>query len=94
MIFHRRGPFAAGDHVQLTDPKGRHHRVVLEAGRSFHTHRGMLLHDDLIGAPEGSLVISAGGTPYVALRPLLADYTVSMSRGAVVRTPSRDRLRR
>jgi|SRR5450755_2966060 len=82
-----RGPFAAGDQVQLTDPKGRRHRVVLEAGRSFHTHRGSLAHDDLIGRPEGSVIISSGGTAYVALRPLLSDYTLSMARGAAVVYP-------
>jgi tRNA (adenine57-N1/adenine58-N1)-methyltransferase len=61
--------------------------VVLEAGRSFHTHRGSVAHDDLIGRPEGSVVVSSGGTAYVALRPLLADYTLSMTRGAAVVYP-------
>ena len=84
---HPRGPFAAGDQVQLTDPKGRQHRLVLSPGRSFHTHRGALAHDDLIGRPEGSLVTSAGGTPYIAFRPLLADFSVSMVRGAAVVYP-------
>jgi tRNA (adenine57-N1/adenine58-N1)-methyltransferase len=78
---------APGDQVQLTDPKGRRHRVVLEAGRSFHTHRGSLAHDNLIGQPEGSVVVSSGGTAYVALRPLLADYSLSMPRGAAVVYP-------
>ena len=87
MIFHRRGPFAAGDHVQLTDPKGRRHTVVLEPGKTFFTHRGSLSHDELIGRPEGSVVTSSGGTPYVALRPLLADFTLSMKRGAAVVYP-------
>ena len=87
MITHPRGPFAPGDQVQLTDPKGRQHRLVLVPGRSFHTHRGALAHDDLIGQPEGSLVTSAGGTPYIAFRPLLADYSVSMVRGAAVVYP-------
>src|SRR5260370_6790153 len=87
MLRQPRGPFAAGDQVQLTDPKGRRHRVVLEAGRSFHTHRGTLSHDDLIGSQEGSVVVSSGGTAYVALRPLLADYTLSMARGAAVVYP-------
>jgi tRNA (adenine57-N1/adenine58-N1)-methyltransferase catalytic subunit len=82
-----RGPFAPGDQVQLTDPKGHQHRLVLTPGRTFHTHRGALAHDDLIGQPEGSVVTSAGGTPYVALRPLLADYTLSMARGAAVVYP-------
>src|ERR1022692_3380585 len=82
-----RGPFAPGDQVQLTDPKGRRHRVILAAGRSFHTHRGSLAHDDLIGSQEGSVVVSSGGTAYVALRPLLSDYTLSMARGAAVVYP-------
>jgi tRNA (adenine57-N1/adenine58-N1)-methyltransferase catalytic subunit len=82
-----RGPFAVGDQVQLTDPKGRKHRLVLSAGKSFHTHRGALAHDDLIGKPEGIVVTSAGGTPYLAFRPLLADYALAMERGAAVVYP-------
>jgi tRNA (adenine57-N1/adenine58-N1)-methyltransferase catalytic subunit len=87
VIRQRRGPFAPGDQVQLTDPKGRQHLVVLQPGTSFHTHRGSLAHDDLIGSPEGSVVRSSGGTPYVALRPLLADFTLAMTRGAAVVYP-------
>lgn len=82
-----RGPFAAGDRVQLTDPKGRLHTVVLEPGKTFHTHRGGVAHDDLIGRPEGVLVTAASGTAYLALRPLLSDYVLSMPRGAQVVYP-------
>ncbi len=87
MIRQRRGPFAPGDQVQLTDPKGRQNLVILQPGKSFHTHRGSLAHDDLIGSPEGSVVRSSGGTLYVALRPLLADFTLAMTRGAAVIYP-------
>jgi tRNA (adenine57-N1/adenine58-N1)-methyltransferase len=83
----RGGPFQAGDRVQLTDPKGRHYTVTLEKGAEYHTHRGGLRHDDLIGRPEGSLVVSPSGTPYLALRPRLADYVLSMPRGAQVIYP-------
>jgi len=83
----RRGPFAPGDRVQLTDPKGRMHTIVLEPGKAYHTHRGALAHDDLIGLPDGSVVASTGGTTYLALRPLLADYVLSMPRGAQVIYP-------
>lgn len=83
----RRGDFAAGDRVQLTDPKGRMHTIVLEPGKAFHTHRGILDHDALIGLPDGSVVTSSGGTAYLALRPLLADYVLSMPRGAQVIYP-------
>jgi tRNA (adenine57-N1/adenine58-N1)-methyltransferase len=73
--------------VQLTDPKGRHYTLTLEAGGQYHTHRGGLAHDELIGRPEGSLVVSPVGTPYLALRPRLADYVLSMPRGAQVIYP-------
>jgi tRNA (adenine57-N1/adenine58-N1)-methyltransferase len=73
--------------VQLTDPKGRHHTITLEPGKEFHTHQGAFGHDALIGAPEGTVVTSSGGTAYLALRPLLADYVLSMPRGAAVVYP-------
>ena len=79
--------FAAGERVQLTDPKGRLHTVTLTPGKQFHTHRGAIEHDSLIGLPEGSLVTSSGGTPYLAMRPLLADFVLSMPRGAAVIYP-------
>jgi tRNA (adenine57-N1/adenine58-N1)-methyltransferase len=80
-------PLSPGDLVQLTDPKGRKHLLTLRAGATFHTHRGSLSHDDIIGGPDGNVVRSAGGTPYVVFRPLLADYTLSMKRGAAVVYP-------
>jgi tRNA (adenine57-N1/adenine58-N1)-methyltransferase catalytic subunit len=80
-------PLTAGEPVQLTDPKGRSHLITLRPGASFHTHRGALDHDDLIGGPDGNVVRSSGGTPYVVFRPLLADYTLAMRRGAAVVYP-------
>ena len=73
--------------MQLTDPKGRMHQIVLSVGGTFHTHRGSLSHDDLIGQPEGSVVSASSGTAYVALRPLLADFTLAMKRGATIVYP-------
>ena len=79
--------FQPGERVQLTDPKGRQHTVTLEAGKAFHTHRGAIAHDDLIGRPEGVVVTSSSHTAYLAVRPLLADYVLSMPRGAAVIYP-------
>jgi tRNA (adenine57-N1/adenine58-N1)-methyltransferase len=79
--------FVAGERVQLTDPKGRRHTVTLEPGKQFHTHRGAIQHDALIGQPEGSVVASTSGTVYLAMRPLLADFVLSMPRGAAVVYP-------
>jgi tRNA (adenine57-N1/adenine58-N1)-methyltransferase len=79
--------FDVGDRVQLRDRKGRLHTVWLEAGKIFHTHHGQISHDDLIGQPDGSLVSSSSGATYLALRPLLADVTLAMPRGATVVYP-------
>ncbi|APE34460.1 SAM-dependent methyltransferase [Nocardia mangyaensis] len=87
MTARRTGPFAIGDRVQLTDAKGRLYTVVLEEGKEFHTHRGGIKHDDLLGTDEGTVVKSTNGTPYLALRPLLVDYVLSMPRGAAVIYP-------
>ncbi|HEU0132884.1 MAG TPA: tRNA (adenine-N1)-methyltransferase [Mycobacteriales bacterium] len=83
----RRGPLRPGDRVQLTDPKKRMHTITLATGGQFHTHRGIVSHDDLIGGPDGVVVKSTAGTPYLAMRPLLADYVLSMPRGAQVIYP-------
>ena len=83
----RRGPLRAGDRVQLTDPKGRLHTITLTTGREFHTHSGRFAHDQLIGRPEGSVVTNTAGISYLALRPLLADFVLSMPRGAAVVYP-------
>ncbi|WP_280467879.1 tRNA (adenine-N1)-methyltransferase [Nocardia cyriacigeorgica] len=87
MTARRTGPFTIGDRVQLTDAKGRLYTVLLEPGKEFHTHRGGIKHDDLIGTDEGTVVTSTNGTPYLALRPLLVDYVLSMPRGAAVIYP-------
>ena len=76
------GPFAVGDRVQLTDAKGRHYTMLLSPGGEFHTHRGAIAHDAVIGQPEGSVVKSTNGDPFLVLRPLLVDYVMSMPRGA------------
>jgi tRNA (adenine57-N1/adenine58-N1)-methyltransferase catalytic subunit len=76
------GPFAVGDRVQLTDAKGRHYTMVLQPGGEFHTHRGVIALDTVIGLPEGSVVKSTSGDAFLVLRPLLVDYVMSMPRGA------------
>jgi tRNA (adenine57-N1/adenine58-N1)-methyltransferase catalytic subunit len=83
----RRGPFQAGERITLYDPKGRRHSVVLAEGGLSHTTKGAVRHDELISRPEGVVVTSAGGTPFLALRPLLNEFTVTMPRGAAVIYP-------
>ena len=81
------GPFRAGDRVQLTGPRGRLNTITLEVGGEFHTHRGILNHDLVIGQPDASVVRSNNGVEYLALRPLLTDFVMSMPRGAAIVYP-------
>jgi tRNA (adenine57-N1/adenine58-N1)-methyltransferase len=82
-----RGPFREGERVQLTGPKGRLNTITLKAGAAFGTHRGDLLHDAIIGQPDGSVVANKVGVEYLAFRPLLADFVMSMPRGAAIIYP-------
>ncbi|MCT2224373.1 tRNA (adenine-N1)-methyltransferase [Microbacterium paraoxydans] len=81
------GPFREGDRVQLTGPKGRLHTVTLREDGELHTHHGVLRHRDLIGLPDGSVVANSSGHEYLALRPLLRDFAMSMPRGAAIVYP-------
>ncbi|WP_375389229.1 tRNA (adenine-N1)-methyltransferase [uncultured Amnibacterium sp.] len=81
------GVFRTGDRVQLTGHKGRRNTITLAEGGVFHTHRGTLAHELLIGQPDGSVVTGSDGTPYLALKPLLTDYVMSMPRGAAIVYP-------
>ena len=79
--------FRLGDRVQLTGPKGRLHTVTLTADGGLHTHRGVLWHSSIVGQPEGSVLAASNGDQYLALRPLLSDYVMSMPRGAAIIYP-------
>jgi tRNA (adenine57-N1/adenine58-N1)-methyltransferase len=79
--------FKYGDRVQLTDAKGKLYSITLTKGAEWHTHKGMLKHDELVGLPEGSIVATNGELKFQAFRPLLADYVLSMPRGATIIYP-------
>ena len=79
--------FHYGDRVQLTDAKGKLHTITLKEAGEWHTHKGWLIHDQIVGLPEGSVVETTAGLKFLAFRPLLADYVLSMPRGATIVYP-------
>lgn len=81
------GPLREGDRVQLTDEKGKMYSFYLQSGNQWHSHKGWINHDSIIGLDEGSTVVSNSGTAYQVMRPLLNDYVLSMPRGATIIYP-------
>lgn len=80
-------PFEPGEPVLLIDRKSRRYLFDLASGREFHTHTGVIAHDEIIGAPEGTRLRSTRGSSFLALRPTLADAVLKMPRGAQVIYP-------
>ena len=81
------GPLVAGERVLLVDPKDRRYLITLVAGATFHTHAGIVAHDDLIGSCEGRTITGSTGRSFLVLRPTLSDVVLKMPRGAQVIYP-------
>ncbi|MEA2461959.1 MAG: tRNA (adenine57-N1/adenine58-N1)-methyltransferase catalytic subunit [Actinomycetota bacterium] len=82
-----RGPLEVGERVLLIDNKERRYLVTLGEGQQFHSHSGVLEHDQLIGSEEGTLVRSSGRGTFTVFRPTLSDFVLKMKRGAQVVYP-------
>ena len=80
-------PFQDGEQVLLIDQRGKRHLLFLRKSETFHSDRGWITHDTIIGHPEGTWVRSSMGLRYLAMRPTLADYVLEMPRGAQVIYP-------
>ena len=81
------GFFSIGDRIQLTDPKGKMYTFTITQGKEWHTHKGWIVQDDLVGMPEGSVVSTSAGLKFTAFKPLLGDFVLSMPRGATIVYP-------
>ncbi len=76
-----------GDLVQLVGLRHKHFIFLLVAGGKFHTHRGIVNHDDLIGLPWGSQVFSHMGSPFFLLQPMLGDILTDLPRNTQILYP-------
>ena len=82
-----RGPLCEGDLVQLIDARSNKNTITLKQDGVFHSHRGQLAHNEMIGSHEGIIIKSDRAVSYQVLRPALDDYVLSMPRGAAVVYP-------
>jgi tRNA (adenine57-N1/adenine58-N1)-methyltransferase len=76
-----------GDLALLVGLRHKHFIFPLVPGGTFHTHRGILIHDELIGKPWGSQVFSHQGSPFFMLQPSLADLLVDLKRSTQIMYP-------
>jgi tRNA (adenine57-N1/adenine58-N1)-methyltransferase catalytic subunit len=77
----------AGDLVQLVGLRHKSFIFPLQPGGEFHTHRGILQHDDLIGLPWGTQVFSHLGAPFFLLQPVIADLLLDLKRNTQILYP-------
>jgi tRNA (adenine57-N1/adenine58-N1)-methyltransferase len=78
---------AAGDLALLVGLRHKHFIFPLLPGGKYHTHRGILNHDELIGKPWGSQVLSHQGSPFFLLQPALADILNDLKRSTQIMYP-------
>jgi len=83
----RRGPFQAGEDVLLISPKGEEHLIALTPGKLFGTHKGNLLHDDILGKEDGCRAWTAMGSEYRAYRPTYIQFIMNQKRHAQIIYP-------
>ena len=76
-----------GDHILLYLNKKRTYLVKVEKGKSFHTHKGFIQLDTLIGREHGTRTISNTGTEFIALKPQLRDYIFKSQRKTQITYP-------
>ncbi|RLD03944.1 MAG: tRNA (adenine-N1)-methyltransferase [Chloroflexi bacterium] len=76
-----------GDLILLVGQRHKHFIITLKAGMEFHTHRGILKHDDLIGLPWGTQVFSHKDAPFYVFSPSLADVLREIPRNTQILYP-------
>ena len=81
------GIFKLGDKVLLTDQKGKEYSITLQLNQEWHTHKGVLKHNDLIGQEQGIVVSTNQGLKFTAFKQLLSDFVLNMPRGATIVYP-------
>lgn len=80
-------PFAPGQRVMLVDRKDRRYVIVLASGDQWHSHAGLIEHDDIIGCDEGVALRTSKNMEVSAYRPTRSDWMMKMRRGAQVIYP-------
>jgi len=80
-------PIQEGEDILLYLDRKRTYLVRMEKGKSFHTHKGFVQLDNLVGKEYGTRITSSMGVEFVALKPTLRDYVFKMQRKTQISYP-------
>jgi len=69
-----------GDLVQLVGLSHKSYIFNVVEDKELHTHRGLIKHNDLVGVPFGSKVLSHNASPFFLLQPSLSDILLDLKR--------------
>ena len=75
---------AEGDNILLYLDVRRTYMIKVIAGQTFHTHKGYIKFDDIIGKSYGSTFRSSLGINFTALKPQLTDYILKSQRNTQI----------
>ena len=81
------GLMVEGERMMLVDNRQRRYLIELAHGDEFHSHSGVIAHDEIIGTPEGTEYRTGSNARFVGLRPTINDHVLKMPRGAQVIYP-------
>ncbi|MEM3459112.1 MAG: tRNA (adenine-N1)-methyltransferase [Candidatus Bathyarchaeia archaeon] len=76
-----------GDYILLYLNQRKTYMIKVEAGKTFHTHKGFIKFDDLIGKEYGTTIISSLGIEFIVLKPLLRDFIMKSARQTQITYP-------
>jgi tRNA (adenine57-N1/adenine58-N1)-methyltransferase len=69
-----------GDLIQLVGLRHKSYIFIIVEDKELHTHRGLIKHNDLIGLPFGSKVLSHNDSPFFLLQPSISDILLDLKR--------------
>jgi tRNA (adenine57-N1/adenine58-N1)-methyltransferase len=78
---------AEGDSVLLYVGPRKTYLVRAEKGKEFHTHKGYVKFDDLLGKEYGSKIMSSLGFKFAVLKPGLQDFIMKSARQTQIMYP-------
>jgi tRNA (adenine57-N1/adenine58-N1)-methyltransferase len=85
--FSQHGIAKVGDLIELASTQAKFFIFELNSGEEFHTHRGIVKHDDMIGKPYGSVIESHKGSRFYLFQPGIAELVQTTKRNTQIMYP-------